>query len=155
MKYIDLLGQQLKSNDVIDVLECGDLDVVYAFDRLFENQPDEYWVASKKEGVQLHFNEDQRLDLMFFYIVPDEGFSRCDQATLGVPIFGSRDEAREQANSEGREFWTGETDIFGVYREWIKIDFGTHHHHSEFREAGLHRVSASLPPTAQSGRNGD
>ncbi len=65
MKYIDLLGQSLKGDDVIDILECDDLDVIYAFDRLRENQPDEYWVASKAAGVQMRFNEHQILDLLF------------------------------------------------------------------------------------------
>lgn len=156
MKYIDLLGQRLKGDDVIDVLECNDLDVIYGFDRLRENQPDEYWVASKGAGVQMRFNEHQILDILFFYIEPDEGFSRCDPNTLGVPIFQSRDTARIRAEAEGREFWTGETDILGACREWIKIDLGPYLHHSEFRSAGLHRVSVSLQPTAQqaSGLNG-
>ena len=82
MKYIDLLGKQLKSDDVIDVLESDDLDVIYSFDRLHENQPDVYWVASKAEGVQMRFNEDQALDTLFFYIQPDEGFSPCDLTHL-------------------------------------------------------------------------
>jgi hypothetical protein len=50
MKYIDLLGKQLKSDDVIDVLECDDLDVIYAFDRLHENQPDEYASSARTVG---------------------------------------------------------------------------------------------------------
>jgi hypothetical protein len=97
MKYIDLLGQHLKSDAVIDVLECDDLDVVYAFDRLHENRPDVYWVASKAEGVQMRFNEDQILDVMFFYIQPDEGFSSCDPESLGIQLFDSRDAARDFA----------------------------------------------------------
>ena len=149
MKYVDLLGQSLKGDDVIDVLECDGLDVIYAFDRLRENQPDEYWVASKAAGVQMRFNEHQILDLLFFYIEPDEGFSRCDPSTLGVPIFRSRDSARQQAEVYGKEFMTGETDILGAYREWIKIDFGPYLHHSEFRGTGLPRVSVNLPPAAQ------
>lgn len=59
MKYVDLLGKQLKSDDVIDVLECDDLDVINAFDRLHGNQPDDYWVSSRAEGVQMRFNPHQ------------------------------------------------------------------------------------------------
>jgi|GEM_PF-1021306 hypothetical protein len=144
MKYIDLLGKHLKSDDVIDVLEYDDLDVIYAFDRLHENQPDVYWVASKAEGVQMRFNEDQVLDTLFFYIQPDEGFSPCDPDSLGVPVFDSRDGARIYAAQSGLPVIEGETDFLGVYRKWIKIDFGSHLHHSEFREGKLHGMSAFL-----------
>ena len=146
MKYIDLLGKQLKSDDVIDVLECDDLEVIYDFDRLHENQPDVYWVASKAEGVQMRFNEDQALDTLFFYIQPDEGFSPCDPGSLGVPVFDSRDSARTYAAQSGLPVIEGEADFLGVYRTWIKIDFGSHLHHSEFRGETLHGMSAFLPP---------
>jgi len=151
MKYIDLLGQHLKSDDVIDVLECDDLDVIYAFDRLHENQPDEYWVASKAEGVQMRFNEDQILDVLFFYIRPDEGFSTCQPDSLGVQLFDSRDAAREFASQSGLPVSEGEADFLGVHRKWIKIDFGPYLHHCEFRGGQLHQVTASLPTKAQEG----
>lgn len=146
MKYIDLLGKQLKSDDVIDVLDRDDLDVIYAFDRLHENQPDEYWVASKAEGVQMRFNEDQTLDTLFFYIQADEGFSPCDPDSLGVAVFDSRDAARTYAAQSGLPVIEGEVDLLGAHRKWIKIDFGSHLHHSEFRDEKLHRMSAFLPP---------
>ncbi len=145
MKYLDLLGKQLKSDDVIDVLECDDLDVIYSFDRLHENQPDQYWVASKAHGVQMRFNEDQTLDTLFFYIEPDEGFSPCKRDSLGVPIFNSQDSARDYAAQSGLAVVEGEVDFLGAHRKWIKIDFGSHLHHSEFRGEKLHGMCASLP----------
>lgn len=148
MKYIDLLGKQLKSDDVIDVLERDDLDVIYDFDRLHENQPDVYWVASKAEGVQMRFSEDQTLDTLFFYIQSDEGFSPCDAESLGVPVFDSRDSARSYAAQSGFPVSEGEVNFLGVYRKWIKIDFGSHLLHSEFRGDKLHGMSAFLPPKA-------
>jgi hypothetical protein len=149
MKYINLLGQQLKSYDVIDMLECHDLDVIYAFDRLYENQPDEYWVASKAEGIQMHFNEDQILDVLFFYIQPDEGFSSCDPESLGIQLFDSTDAARDFAAQSGLPVTEGEADFLGVHRKWIKIGFGAYLHHCEFRSDTLHQMSASLPSKAQ------
>ena len=136
----------MKSDDVIEVLECDDLDVIYSFDRLHENQPDEYWVASKAEGVQMRFNEDQVLDTLFFYIRADEGFSPCDTNSLGVPVFDSLDSARTYVAQSGLPVIEGEVDFLGAHRKWIKIDFGSHLHHSEFRDGHLHRVSAFLPP---------
>ena len=145
MKYIGLLGKQLKSDDVIDVLESDELEVIYSFDRLKENQPDQYWVASKAEGVQMRFNEDQILDSLFFYIEPDEGFSPCRLDSLGVPVFGSQDSARDYAAQLSLPIIEGAVDFLGVYRKWIKIDFGSHILHLEFWGEKLHRVSAFLP----------
>jgi len=93
MKYLDLLGKKLKSDDVIDVLENDELEVIHSFDRLHENQPDQYWVESKAQGIQFRFNEAQTLDTLFFYIQPDEGFLSCELSSLGVPIFDSPDSA--------------------------------------------------------------
>ena len=155
MKYIDLLGKQLKSDEMIDVLERDDLDVMYSFDRLHENQPDQYWVASKAQGVQMRFNEHQTLDTLFFYIEPAEGFSSCEPHSLGVPIFDSRDSARDHAAQSGLTVVEGEVDFLGVYRKWIKIDFGSHLHHSEFRGEKLHGMSAFLPPKAEQSAGGN
>ena len=146
MKYLNLLGKQLKSDDVIDVLECDELDVIYSFDRLHENQPDQYWVASKAQGVQMRFNEDQILDTLFFYIQPDEEFSPCKPDSLGVPIFDSRDSVRDYAAQSSLTVVEGEVDFLGVHRKWIKIDFGSHLLHSEYRGEKLHGMSAFLPP---------
>lgn len=155
MKYIHLFGKHLKSDDVIDVLQRDDLDVIYSFDRLHENQPDAYWVASKAEGVQMRFNADQALETLFFYIEPDEGFSPCKPDSLGVPLFESRDAAKDYATQFGLPVIEGEADFLGVHRKWIKIDFGSHLHHSEFRGEKLHGMSAFLRPKAKHGADGN
>ena len=143
----------MKSDDVIDLLEADDLDVIYSLDRLHENQPDCYWVTSEAEGVQMRFNEDQILDVLFFFIEPDEGVSPCKPDSLGVPIFDSRDSAGEYATQLGLAVTEGEADFLGVHRKWIKIDFGSHLLHSEFRGEKLHRMSAFLPPQSGDGSN--
>lgn len=149
MKYIDLLGHPLKDPNVIDVLETGDLEVIYSFDRLNENQPDAYWVESRDEGVQMRFDEDQILDTLFFYIEPDEGFSRCAQTTMGIPVFNTLQAAKQHAESSGHPSQEGETDFLGIHRKWIKIDFGDFLHHSEFQDSRLHRVTAMRRPKTQ------
>lgn len=144
MTYIDLLGRALKDPVVIDVLEADDLEVIYDFDRLSENQPDQYWVASTAEGVQMRFNADQVLDVLFFYLEPDGNFAACNPKTMGIPVFSSLDEATHHAEVSNLPFEKGEVDFLGVYREWIKIDRGAYLHHSEFRGAHLHQITASL-----------
>ena len=97
----------------------------------------------------MRFNEDQLLDTLFFYIEPDEGFSPCDPDSLGVPVFASRYSARDFAAQSEFSVSEGEADFLGVHRRWIKIDFGSHLHHSEFRDGKLHCVSAFLPTKAR------
>jgi len=149
MKYLELLGKQLKDPVVIDFLECGDLDVIYAFDRLHENQPDEYWVSSHEDGVEMHFTEHQLLNTIFFYIQADGDFCGCSPDTVGLPTFGSRAAAREDAKSFGIPYEEGETDFLGIPREWIKVNHGAYLHHLEFRESRLHKMTAMLAAQAE------
>ena len=78
----------------------------------------------------------------------------CETDSLGVPIFESRDSARDYAAESDLTVVEGEVEFLGVHRKWIKIDFGSHLHHSEFRGEKLHGMSAFLHPEAESGRDG-
>jgi len=42
MKYLDLLGIQLKDNFLNDLFETYEVEVIYEYDRTHENLPDEY-----------------------------------------------------------------------------------------------------------------
>jgi len=39
----------------------------------------------------------------------------------------------------------GDVNFLSLHRKWIKIDFGSHLLHPEFRDERLHRMSAFLP----------
>jgi hypothetical protein len=147
MTYIQLLGQRLKDDDVIEVLERDDLEVTYSFDRLHEGQPDRYWVAAESEGVQMHFNEHQVLDTLFFYIEADEGFSPCAPESLGTLTFKNLEQAKAHATASELSFKEGATDLFGVPTKWIRMEFDSYSHHSEFRSGRLHRIAAMLAST--------
>ncbi len=142
MKILDLLGRQLKDSEVIEFLEDDDLEVIYSFDRLYENQPDEYFVAAHEQGIEMIFNEHQVLETIFFYIEPDGHFQRCDPDQIGMPTFNSRQSVMDHAESSGVTFELGEVEFLGIYREWIKMNLGTHLHHLEFRQSGLHKMTA-------------
>lgn len=144
MNYIQLLGQRLKDDDVIEVLEQADLEVTYSFHRLHEGQPDRYWVAAESEGVQMRFNEHQVLDTLFFYIESDEGFSPCASESIGAPTFKTLDQARAHATALKLSSTEGATELFGVPIKWIRIELDSYSHHSEFRSGRLHRITAML-----------
>jgi hypothetical protein len=93
MHVLPLLGKATKDDVVIDLLEDLEMSVIYDFDRLHEGQPDKYWAAAKQAGIQLRFDESQTLDVIFLYIVPDEGFAAYKQRDLDIPIFASIPEA--------------------------------------------------------------
>ena len=155
MKILDLLGQQLKDSDIIDFLELDDLEVIYSFDRLHENQPDEYFVAAHEQGIEMIFSEHQILETIFFYIEPEGHFHGCDPNQIGMPTFSSRQSATKHAESLGATFELGEVEFLGTYREWIKMDFGTHFHHLEFRQSRLHKMTAMRIKEAEQGGDGD
>ena len=101
MKFLSLLGRRLKDDDVIDVLECAQIEVIFDFDRLHENTPDRYWAASKKDGFQLQFDANQILQVIFLYVSPSEGFSPVAQSDCDVPFFSTIGEA--EAHGAERE----------------------------------------------------
>ena len=59
MKLTSYLGQHLKSDDVLEVLDAFQIEnVVYDFDRLHENTADKYWASAKQAGFQFRFNSE-------------------------------------------------------------------------------------------------
>ena len=59
MQFLDLLGRELKSHEVVQILEAHSVDVVYEFDRHFEGMDDLYWASFYEQGFQFGFNQDQ------------------------------------------------------------------------------------------------
>jgi hypothetical protein len=143
MHLLPLLGKPLKDDDVIDLLEDLEMPVIYDFDRLHEGQPDKYWAAAQQAGIQLRFDDAQTLDVIFLYIVPDEGFAACKQSDLDVPIFASIPEVQSFGETRQLQIAKGRAELFGVTRDWIRLGFGTYSVHYEFRAGKLSRVSVS------------
>jgi len=123
MEFLSLLGKRLKDDDVIEVLEHLDIEVVYAFDRLHENTPDVYWAASKNEGFQLRFDENQILDVIFLYIISHEGFTATDPDECDVELFSTSEEANSFAIQKRSQATEGSTNSFGIQRHWLRLEF--------------------------------
>lgn len=141
MKFLALLGQQLKDDAVIDVLECMDMTVVYDFDRLRENIPDRYWAAAKNDGFQFGFDQKQILNLIFIYVIADEGFAPFNTDECDVPFFNSLAEIEAYGAKGDVRVTKGTSSLLGIQRQWIRLEYDRHSTHYEFRNDKLARVS--------------
>ena len=65
MTLIEYIGRNLKDDEVVDLLENHDMEVIYSFDRLRENSPDEYTSAAREGGFELSFDPEQMLRTIF------------------------------------------------------------------------------------------
>jgi antitoxin YobK len=143
MHLLPLLGKQLKDDDVIDILESMEMDVIYDFDRLHEGQPDTYWAASRKAGIQLRFDAAQTLDTIFLYITPDNGFAAFSPRDCDVPVFTTATEVQAFGEAQRLQLSKGKTDFLGVSRDWIRLGFGSYSVHYELRAGSLALVTVS------------
>lgn len=144
MKFLTLLGKKLRDDEVIDILESLDMVVIYEFDRLHENQPDIYWAAAKPEGFQLRFDEAQRLDTVYLYITPREGFAAVSQHDCDIPFFATRQEVESFGEAQHLQVKKGGADFLGISREWVRLEFASHSIHYEFRAGSLALVTISV-----------
>ena len=145
MDLIPLLGSKLKDDAVMELLELWDCDVIYDFDRLHENTPDQYWASAKSEGLQLRFDEDQVLQCVFAHVAPshDDDFSAADLASTDIPWFRSIEDVVTYAESNRLQTTAGRGVLFDQVRDWVKIDCGNHSIHYEFRNGSLGLVTVS------------
>lgn len=142
---IPLLRQNLKDDEIIDLLEHWDCDVIYDLDRLREGTPDQYWVSVHDEGLQFLFDDDQKVSCIFLHVNPTDGdgFQPATIANTDVPQLTSIDDARAYAESNALTTTEGRAELFGQLRDWIKIEFVKHTIHYEFRNGGLGLVTVS------------
>ena len=86
MQLAKYIGENLKSDCVIEMLEHFDMSVMYDFDRSHENTPDSYSSAAKGAGFEIRFNDYQILDVIWCYVEPRDGFSRVNRELIGASI---------------------------------------------------------------------
>lgn len=132
MKVTELLGQKLKSPDVMDLLETHDVDVIYDFDRTYENLPDSYWAPLEDKGIQLKFDQDQNLNVIFVYRKEKEGFSIADTEFVGIEGFDTYDEVKKMTIEKAIPTTEGEADFLGEKTKWIRLEHDDHSVHYSF-----------------------
>ncbi len=141
MNFLPLLKAHLKSDVMLDLLETWDAQVVYEYDRTHENRPDEYWASIHSEGVSLKFNEQQVLVCIFLYLTDTDGFAPIDLASTDIPQFPSVADAASYADKNQLRVSTGQGELFGQLREWIRIEYDDYWIHYEFRDGDLGLVT--------------
>jgi hypothetical protein len=143
MKFLPLLGKMLKDDEIIGILEGLNIDVIYEFDRLHENQPDIYWATSKPKGFQFRFDEKQKLEVIFLHITPSDGYAAVSQRDCDIPFFASKQEVMAFHETQHFQLAKGDADFRGISREWVRLGFATHSIHYEFHAGHLALVTIS------------
>ncbi|GHC68178.1 hypothetical protein [Roseibacillus persicicus] len=143
MDLLPLLGKHLKDNELIDLLEDYDVEVVYSYDRLKENQPDEYWASIPELGIQLNFDENQILNTTFIFLEKKDGFEIADFGEFPLPKFSSKKAMRQYAEDEGVPYVEGQGDFFGKPYDWLRLDYPEYKLHYDFGGGRLKQISLS------------
>ena len=139
MNLVPLIGLGLKDPQIIEILESYEVDVVYDFDRLFENQPDLYWAHFYSEGLLFRFDARQHLDTIFIYLQPTDEFAAHSREELDIQLFASLEETRKFAESKGFEH-TSSSGKEGI-PEWVRVSHPTCYVHYQFGPEGLSLVT--------------
>jgi hypothetical protein len=144
MKFLPLLGETLKSDEIVDILECYDTDVVYDFDRTHENMPDAYRAACTSQGFQFCFDADQKLKTIFIYLENREGFEPIQITEIeDIQIFSDVASVEAHCISAGKECKKGA--IAGRNQSWARIDTADSSIHYEFLEGRLGMITVFIP----------
>ena len=144
MNFQTLLGNKLKDDVVIDVLESCDIRVWYEFDRSHEGMADLYWAEAPVEGFILRFNEKQILDTVFLYAQASEGIDAINVSDIEFAVYQTFDAAEEGFRMAGVPFKQSAGAVgTNMHKWWIKGDFGSHSRHYQFHEGALFRITLS------------
>ena len=138
MEFLPLIDLQLKSEEIIDVLERHDMEVVYQFDRDFEGADDEYQSSSASGGFEFVFDATQRLATVFLYIRPRGEFAAIDVASIDVPVYPCIDAARDAFENGGDAIRQGDG--------WIKAFVAGVWRHYEFDDGELSLITLMRDP---------
>ncbi len=144
MKLIEYLGLSLKDNAVVDLLEVHDMNVIYDFDRLHENQPDRYTTSAPAAGFEMRFDERQILETIWCYFVPKGQFRAVDPKEIGVPIYSSVEQGRAAAEAAGWAFKRS-TETDADRHAYIRVDHADQWHHYEYKGGALTLVTLMRP----------
>lgn len=144
MNLIEYLGLSLKDDAVVDLLETYDMDVIYDFDRLHENQPDRYNTSARSDGFEMRFDADQVLGTIWCYVTPRDRFEAIDPLRIGVPIYASPAEGRDAAEAAGWRY-TQSPDDGASADGYIRIEHASQWHHYEYRGGVLTLITLMRP----------
>jgi hypothetical protein len=139
MQMLSMLGKVLKDDDIIELLDRYDVEVIYSFDRLHENSPDNYLALIKPAGVELRFNELQVLETIFCYIAPREGFDAVSPEAIGAPAFGSFELAKGSCLQDGIKY-----EVSANPGAWLKVHRPGYKTHYAFENGRLSMITLTV-----------
>jgi len=138
MSLIELLNQPLKSDEIIDLLEMNDAEVTYDFDRSHENMPDSYSTQIADLGLELTFDEHQKLQTIFIKVADVDVTQAFDGE---ITPFASMGQALAFAEKTGLPIRQGRSELCGIPRHWIRLQHPSHFAHYEYQSEQLTQIS--------------
>lgn len=141
MKYLDLIGIDLKNEVLCDLFETYDVQVVYEYDRTHEGLPDQYRAEITDLGLQFVFDEQQVFKTIFMEQVDVNTFDPFDGDDERLKIFGSKAEAFQYATDNGERISEGKADFMGEERDWIRFEHDTYSVHYEYVDSKLRMIT--------------
>lgn len=144
MKYLPLLQKSLKSDEIMDLLELYEIDVTYDFDRLHENMPDKYWASFHDLGIQMMFDENQILNTIFIFLIPNDEFAPAEISDSDILEFESKQAVRDYAEQNQISTTEGQTTFLGKESDWIRFDYPDYRVHYDFGGGQLKDISLTI-----------
>ena len=142
MKFSALIGKSLKDPEVIEILDFNDIEVIYDFDRHFENMGDVYWASCEVGGYQFRFNSDQVLDTIFLYVTAHDGFNAIDLSSVDVANFESFDSAEDYYKENAINYVTSPGELGSdTHKWWIKCELENIKIHHQFKQGKTNKIT--------------
>lgn len=147
MKYIDTLGQSLKSDFLNDLFETYEVTVSYEYDRSNENMEDQYHAEIPEMGLQFLFDATQKLICIFMKPVNHSGYNPFDGEDPREAPFNTGNNAvafAKEHNIPVAHQAAKEDAVFGSIPEWAKFNFGNYSIHYQFNSDGVEMVTLQV-----------
>ena len=141
MKFLDLIGVDLKNEVLCDLFETYDVKVVYECDRTHEGLPDEYRAEIPDLGLQFVFDEQQVFKTLFMEQVEVSTFNPFNEDDEKLKRFCSKAEASQYATDNGERTLEGKADFMGEERDWIRFEYDNYSIHYEYVDSKLRLIT--------------
>lgn len=138
----DFFELNLKSVEIIHLLERFDLDVIYRFDRFHEGTPDSYSASAHGEGFEFQFDDEQVLETIWCYIRERDGFSQIESDAIGTFVPSSFQAAKSHAIASG---WTFSEPAEACAKTWLRLEEPGLWTHYEFVDGALSLITLMRP----------
>lgn len=141
MKYLNLLGVDLKNDFLCDLFETYDVQVIYEYNRTHENLPDEYRAEIPALGLQFVFDERRIFKTLFMKQFAISIFNPFDEDDERLLKSGSKAEALQYTRDNGMPYSEGKADFMGEERDWVRLEYEGYSVHYEYVNFLLRRIT--------------